>query len=139
MIKHKPYIGYIVRKALADGRLIRMPCEVCGTTESIHGHHNDYDKPLEVKWLCRTHHILLHKKLGTYANRKPNREREKIIMIFGITYYRIVVIAKMMNVTPYTVREWCKNNKIKSLKKGRDIYIAEDEIREFLEPERKGE
>ena len=61
------------------------------------------------------------------------------VEILGIIYYNVKDAAKMMNVTPYTVREWCKNNKIKSRKIGREIYISEDEIREFLEPERKGE
>ena len=37
----------------------RKPCEVCGNPKS-HGHHEDYSKPLEVKWLCHKHHQLLH-------------------------------------------------------------------------------
>ncbi len=61
------------------------------------------------------------------------------IEILGVIYHNVKEIAKMANVTPYTVREWCKSGKIKSRKIGREIYISEDEIREFLEPERKGE
>lgn len=44
-----------VSNALKDGRLMRAPCEVCGDPES-QGHHDDYSKPLEVRWLCATHH-----------------------------------------------------------------------------------
>jgi hypothetical protein len=49
------------RVAIRRGHLERQPCEVCGTTEDIHAHHDDYSKPLEVRWLCRTHHIEHHK------------------------------------------------------------------------------
>ena len=49
-----------VQAAVRAGRLHRGPCEVCGTTENIHGHHGDYSKPLEVRWLCGEHHADLH-------------------------------------------------------------------------------
>ena len=51
------------RAALRNGDVIPEPCEICGTTEDIHGHHPDYSKPLEVIWLCRKHHAALHKEL----------------------------------------------------------------------------
>ena len=35
------------------------PCEVCGATKTV-AHHDDYAKPLDVRWLCRSHHALLH-------------------------------------------------------------------------------
>jgi hypothetical protein len=47
-------------RAIASGRLIRQPCEECGATENIHAHHDDYDKPLEIRWLCAKHHMRLH-------------------------------------------------------------------------------
>lgn len=50
-----------VEAALRRGELVRHPCEVCGTTEGrIDAHHDDYDKPLEVRWLCRLHHVRHH-------------------------------------------------------------------------------
>lgn len=48
-----------VAYAVRTGRLTRQPCEICGNSRS-HGHHEDYSKPLEVKWLCATHHGLHH-------------------------------------------------------------------------------
>lgn len=51
----------IVSNALRDGRLVRQPCETCGTSEDVHAHHDDYAKPLDVRWLCRKHHMLLHR------------------------------------------------------------------------------
>jgi len=41
------------------GKLIPQPCEKCGST-TVEKHHEDYDKPLEVKWLCRPCHLDLH-------------------------------------------------------------------------------
>lgn len=45
-----------VYRALRDGRLHREPCEVCGSTEKVQAHHDDYSKPLDVRWLCSRHH-----------------------------------------------------------------------------------
>ena len=49
-----------VNNAVRDGRLEKKPCVECGTTEYLHGHHDDYDKPLEVKWFCAKHHHRFH-------------------------------------------------------------------------------
>ena len=50
-----------ISNAIREGRLQRKPCEVCGAAKS-EGHHPDYSKPLEVMWLCRTHHLEQHGK-----------------------------------------------------------------------------
>ena len=42
----------MVSRAVRAGALVRQPCEHCGSTESIEAHHEDYDKPLDVMWLC---------------------------------------------------------------------------------------
>lgn len=49
-----------VKKALKSGRITRKPCEVCGVEQRIHAHHDDYSKPLDVRWLCRKHHDEWH-------------------------------------------------------------------------------
>lgn len=50
-------------KALRKKKLIRKnKCELCDETQNIHGHHEDYQKPLEVVWLCPTHHFERHRK-----------------------------------------------------------------------------
>lgn len=43
-----------VGNAIRDGRLKRLPCQVCG--EPAEAHHEDYRKPLDVQWLCFKHH-----------------------------------------------------------------------------------
>lgn len=47
-----------VGNALRDGRLVRQPCP-CGETRS-QAHHEDYEQPLEVIWLCDKHHKERH-------------------------------------------------------------------------------
>lgn len=49
-----------VNNAIRDGRMTRQPCEVCGN-EKAQAHHDDYSKPLDVRWLCTTHHAEWHK------------------------------------------------------------------------------
>ena len=58
----------LVNNAVRDGRLIKRPCEVCGSVKRIHGHHCDYSKPLEVIWLCSLHHREWHDKNGSGIN-----------------------------------------------------------------------
>lgn len=45
----------LARLAVRRGVLIRQPCEVCGA-ERVEAHHDDYSQPLNVRWLCPTHH-----------------------------------------------------------------------------------
>jgi hypothetical protein len=52
-----------VSYAVHSGRLHRQPCEVCGNPKS-QGHHDDYGKPLNVRWLCRKHHLQVHGKIA---------------------------------------------------------------------------
>ena len=51
-----------VARAIKNGTLIRSPCEVCGNNLSV-AHHDDYDFPLIVRWLCQPCHVKLHKGL----------------------------------------------------------------------------
>lgn len=60
--KFKKHIHYIVRCALKEGKIIKGICEVCGNKKT-HAHHDDYYLPLEIRWLCASHHRKIkHKK-----------------------------------------------------------------------------
>lgn len=48
----------VVSNASRDNKIERKPCEVCG--EKAQAHHDDYSKPLEVRWLCPKHHSEHH-------------------------------------------------------------------------------
>lgn len=58
--KEKQRVRKLARHAVARGDLVRQPCEVCGAAQ-VEGHHDDYSKPLEVRWLCPTHHRKHHR------------------------------------------------------------------------------
>lgn len=45
--------------AIRFGLIQKGPCEVCGEKE-VDGHHNGYDDPFDVRWLCKQHHIERH-------------------------------------------------------------------------------
>lgn len=54
----------LVAKAKADGVLVVEPCSVCGSTDRIQAHHEDYDNPLDVTWYCAKHHRARHVEIG---------------------------------------------------------------------------
>lgn len=56
-----------LRFAVFHGKIIKGPCVICDDKNS-HGHHDDYSKPLEVIWLCHSHHMQLH--AGTLSPRE---------------------------------------------------------------------
>jgi hypothetical protein len=58
----------IVNNSIRDGKLFAEPCCVCGSTVSVHAHHDDYSKPLNVRWLCAAHHKQWHDENGEGLN-----------------------------------------------------------------------
>lgn len=64
-IKRSAHI--LVGNHIRAGKLIKCACEICGD-ENTNAHHDDYAKPLEVRWLCDIHHAEWHKENGEGAN-----------------------------------------------------------------------
>ncbi len=58
--KEKRSAHSIFWNGIKSGKVVKKPCEICGETK-VHGHHEDYKRPLDVIWLCDKHHILWHK------------------------------------------------------------------------------
>lgn len=64
--KYKAHV--LVNNYLRDGKLLKEPCEVCSTNECVVAHHDDYAKPLDVRWLCEVHHKEWHSEHGEGSN-----------------------------------------------------------------------
>ena len=60
----------LTRAEIAAGRLVPLPCEVCGEAKA-QAHHDEYSKPLDVRWLCVEHHRAHH---GGHATGRVQRE-----------------------------------------------------------------
>lgn len=52
---------WMVNRAVAAGTLKRQSCEICGIAKT-QAHHDDYFRPLKVRWLCAAHHAAIHAK-----------------------------------------------------------------------------
>lgn len=57
-----------VARAIVSGNLTRQPCERCGGGKSV-AHHDDYDKPLDIRWLCYACHAQHH---SGYSDKTPH-------------------------------------------------------------------
>ena len=75
---HKKYIKKYPEKkrargtlnmAIASGSLVRSSCcESCGSEYKLEGHHFDYKRQRDVRWLCKKCHGLLHKWIDNFRN-----------------------------------------------------------------------
>ncbi len=52
----RSYAGVYKRR----GKIILQACEACGS-EKTEMHHDDYARPLDVRWLCRECHLDTHR------------------------------------------------------------------------------
>lgn len=57
----------LVNRCVKAKKLFPEPCEVCGSKKTV-AHHDDYLKPLNVRWLCQAHHKQWHAKHGPGKN-----------------------------------------------------------------------
>lgn len=56
-----------LNNAIRDKRVMKNGCDICG--RKAHAHHDDYLKPLEVRWLCAEHHQHWHMVHGEALNK----------------------------------------------------------------------
>ena len=80
----------ICEKAMARGLLVAQPCESCGDfgtladgRNKIHAHHCDYNKPLDVLWLCQKCHHEWHKNNKAIMEDREPAELEVDLLTGG--------------------------------------------------------
>lgn len=57
-----------VNNAVRNGKLLKIEICECGSTFHVEAHHDDYLKPLEVRWLCAMCHKRWHAENGEALN-----------------------------------------------------------------------
>jgi len=57
----------MINYAIRSGNIFPERCELCDRTDT-HAHHDDYLKPLNVRWLCPIHHKEWHAENGEGLN-----------------------------------------------------------------------
>lgn len=90
----------LVSYSIYRQQLEPQPCEICGGygkrnngKSLVEAHHDDYNKPLNIRWLCFFHHREWHK------TNKP-------IKIIISPEHRIIVDKLKKFLMPWQIREW---------------------------------
>lgn len=91
----------MVAKALRRGELAKQPCRDCGSVDTL-AHHPDYDKPMEVVWLCLTHYREEHIRIGD-----PRMDRGACLRIGKVPEETMRRLRKEAMQAGLTMREWC--------------------------------
>jgi hypothetical protein len=83
----KVYCHDAVYKALKKG-ILKKPdlCSKCGLKKTIHAHHKDYSKPLDVVWLCNSCHAKIHYSYEKCLFVNPNFIKENTKRLVGNSF-----------------------------------------------------
>ena len=68
----------VFNRAIRIGQIQKKPCAICGSNTRIHGHHEDYQKPLDVIWLCTKCHLRGHWSKGIVYVREMGQKKKKV-------------------------------------------------------------
>lgn len=76
---------------LKRGKILRQNCEICGSERS-EAHHDDYSKPLQVVWLCREHHLMLHKNEIAISQSIPSQAAIIFTLQKNHSAFKVVIL-----------------------------------------------
>lgn len=83
-----------LNRAVRNGKLIKKPCFICDSSKSV-AHHSDYNKPLQVIWVCRIHHRSIH-----YTYNPPGTFTNKYIKVGKVKHsieYKVTSVEKLIH------------------------------------------
>jgi hypothetical protein len=120
----------IYKKALRDGTLKRKDvCEHCGELEKqIYGHHEDYNKPTDVIWLCGLCHKKRHitKDLNKHKH-FPSNARDILGTDFTASY-----VLELFSWSKRGLLKYWHDNGIDFYCDGYEFFLTEDGFDQFL-------
>jgi hypothetical protein len=125
-IKHKKEVKarLLANNAEKLGLLKKECCQLCGIKErdrpmscrNIIKHHPDYNKPLEIVWLCRSCHKQLHcnlkkeKLMAKLKQKSQKTERTQKILDERKTGKSIDTLASIFNISRARIYQILKDN-----------------------------
>ncbi len=99
--------------ALKKGIIIKPACcPECGGDTRLYMHHDDYNKPFDIRWMCPKCHHKHHKEnisppapvhVGRELRAKPQRN-----------YVMPEVIRQKLEETGDTIKDWCSRRRLKT-------------------------
>jgi hypothetical protein len=78
---HQLSATYLVHAARLRGELRHTTCVRCGVYDGVVGHHADYEKPMQVVWLCRHCHPRWHKEHPVSVEETRRRRSEHRLVL----------------------------------------------------------
>ena len=83
-------VQHVCEKAIKKGVLIPKDCECCNERyrfkdgrNAVQAHHDDYNKPLEIRWLCQKCHHSWHKNNKPIKREDDKREPAEFLITGG--------------------------------------------------------
>lgn len=104
----------IYRVAVKRGKLINPKiCSVCGSNVHVSGHHDDYNKPLDVRWLCHACHYLWHTEnvAGPAIDLPPKTPHKKVASMGGKASWAKNQDTNLQQLAAARNKKLCKNTK----------------------------
>ncbi len=109
------------KRLIEKGKINKTPCEVCDNP-IVECHHNDYNDPKDVKWLCKKHHKELHKSIGTL----PGFEGRSYIAIVCDEDYKKAVEEYAAN-DERSLSDYCRRAVTEKMRRDRDDRFKKDQ------------
>lgn len=138
--KNKAY--YSLKKAIKEGKLEpKQACESCNKVNvTIEAHHEDYSKPLQVKWLCVPCHSEWHNKFAFFKliinNSEGIKETVNALCPVNYGYFQYAENGILSFIAVIVDKTFYKNNKeCESIKDFMDIELTKpiDEEKVYID------